>query len=225
MKKHYKLLVFILLIIIVILLWFFDIFSYISIEKVQELKDVIDGFGILAPIVFVVTYIFATVFFLPGVPLSLLAGIVFGPIIGSILVSLASTIGASLAFLIGRYTGRDWILKKFSKSDIFIKLDTGVKEQGWKMIAITRLIPLFPFNAQNYVYGLTDIDFKTYVFFSWLCMLPGTIAYVFLSGAIVGGEGDSIKTITYIGIGIAILILLSIIGNKFINNKGEVKND
>jgi uncharacterized membrane protein YdjX (TVP38/TMEM64 family) len=127
--------------------------------------------------------------------------------------------------LIGRYTGRDWILKKFSKSDIFIKLDTGVKEQGWKMIAITRLIPLFPFNAQNYVYGLTDIDFKTYVFFSWLCMLPGTIAYVFLSGAIVGGEGDSIKTITYIGIGIAILILLSIIGNKFINNKGEVKND
>jgi uncharacterized membrane protein YdjX (TVP38/TMEM64 family) len=225
MKKYYKLLVFISLIIVVILLWIFDVFTYISIERIQELKYLINGFGILSPIIFVVIYIFATVFFLPGVPLTLVAGIVFGPIIGSILVSIASTIGASLAFLIGRYTGRDWILNKFFKSDIFIKLDAGVKEQGWKMIAITRLIPLFPFNAQNYVYGLTDIGFKTYVLVSWLCMLPGTIAYVFLSGAIIGGQGDSIKTITYIGIGFAILILLSIFGKKYINNKGELKDD
>lgn len=96
------------------------------------------------------------------------------------------------------------------------------------MIAITRLIPLFPFNAQNYVYGLTYVPLKIYVFVSWLCMLPGTIAYVFLAGAIIGGEGDSAKTVTYIGIGVAILILLSLLSKRILGNgskKNEEEND
>ena len=221
MKKYNKQIIILSLIIIIFLLWYFDIFKYISIEYISELKDFINNFGILGPIVFFVIYVLATVLFLPGLPLSLLAGIVFGPILGSILVSISSTTGAALAFLVGRYTGRDWIINKFSDSDIFKKLDNGIKEQGWRMIAITRLIPIFPFNAQNYVYGLTDIDFKTYVFVSWLCMLPGTVAYVFLAGAIIAGEGNTTKTITYIGIGVAILLILSVVGKRFVKNSEE----
>lgn len=214
MKKYLKLIVLVLIAVTIALLWVFDAFQYISIDRLSELKSWINGFGFWAPLVYIVLYILATVFFLPGLPITLLSGIVFGPVAGSLYVSIASTIGASLAFLIGRYTGRDWIVGKFGASDLFKKMDSGVKEQGWKMVAITRLVPLFPFNAQNYIYGLTDIPFKTYVFVSWLCMLPATIAYVFLAGAIVGGEGDVAKTVTYVGIGIALLILLSLVAKR-----------
>lgn len=206
------------------LLWFFDIFQYIQVERINELTAFINSFGLLAPIVFIVIYIVATVFFLPGVPLTLLAGLVFGPILGTIWVSIASTVGATCAFIVGRYIGRDAIVKKFSESALFTKLDQGVKKQGWKMVAITRLVPIFPFNAQNYVYGITDIPLRTYAFVSWICMLPGTIGYVFLAGAIIGGQGDSTKTITYIGVGIGFVIGLSIV-SKVIMKRMNIEKD
>ncbi len=221
MKSRFRLIIIVLIATVIFILWRIGAFSYISVERIEELKKLIDSFGLLAPLIFITAYILATVFFLPGVPLTLLGGIVFGPIMGTIWVSLASTIGATFAFLVGRYIGRDWIVSKFSNSDIFNKLDNGVKKQGWKMIAITRLIPLVPFNAQNYVYGLTDITLKIYTLVSWIFMLPGTIAYVFLAGAIIGGEGDVSKTVTYIGIGVAILIALSILSKRYLNRGGD----
>lgn len=224
MKNRLKPLVLALILITIFVLWRVGAFSYISVERIEELKALVDDFGMLAPMVFILAYILATVFFLPGVPLTLLGGVVFGPVMGTIWVSIASTVGATLAFLLGRYTGREFIVNKFSNSDIFNKLDNGVKNQGWKMIAITRLIPLVPFNAQNYVYGLTDIPLKTYALVSWIFMLPGTVAYVFLAGAIIGGEGDVAKTFTYIGIGVAILIALSIISKKYLS-KGDKDSD
>lgn len=224
MNNKIRLTIIALIATVIFVLWRIGAFSYISVERIEELKELIDGFGLIAPVVFVLAYILATVFFLPGVPLTLLGGIVFGPIWGTVWVSISSTVGATLAFLVGRYIGRDWIVSKFSNSDIFNRLDTGVKNQGWKMIAITRLIPLVPFNAQNYVYGLTDIPLKTYTLVSWIFMLPGTVAYVFLAGAIIGGEGDVAKTFTYIGIGVAILIALSIISKKYLS-KGDKDSD
>lgn len=220
-----KLGILVLFIITIGLFWYFGLFDYISISRISDLSDLINDFGILAPLIFMVAYIVATVFFLPGVPLTLLAGIVFGPIFGSIWVSIASTIGASLAFIVSRYIGRSFIVDKFGDSDLFQKLDQGVKNQGWKMVAITRLVPLFPFNAQNYVYGLTDIPFTTYVLVSWLTMLPGTIAYVFLAGAIIGGEGSAAKTITYIGIGLGLLIGLSAISKSITRKQASEKEE
>lgn len=224
MKKK-QIILMILVLTILILFWIFDLYKYISIDRIGDLTEFINNFGLLAPVVFILLYIIATVFFLPGLPLTLLAGIVFGPIKGSIWVSIASTVGASLAFIISRYIGRDYIVSKFSKSDLFLKLDKGVKNQGWKMVAITRLVPLFPFNAQNYVYGLTDIPLKTYTIVSWLAMLPGTIAYVFLAGAIIGGEGSTSKTITYIGIGIGLLIILSMISKLIAKKQNLIKEE
>lgn len=203
----------------IVILWIFDVFSYIHVDRIGELKAFFQQFGIWAPLIFIVTYILATILFLPGLPLTLLAGVAFGPVYGSLWTSIASTIGACLAFLVGRYTGRDYIVRKFSDSIMFVKIDSGVKNLGWKMVAMTRLVPLFPFNAQNYIYGLTDISFKTYGFVSWLAMLPATIAYVFLAGAIIGGEGDATKTITYAGIGLALLIFLSVLGKRIIERQ------
>lgn len=223
MKK--KIIILVLIILAILLLWIFDVFSLVSLDRIDEMSNFIDSLGIWAPIIFILLYITATVLFVPGLPLTLLAGIAFGPVMGSIWVSMASTIGASLAFLVGRFIGRDLILEKFGNSDIFRKLDEGIKNQGWKMIAITRLVPLFPFNAQNYAYGLTDVSFKSYVFISWICMLPATIGYVFLAGAIIGGEGNVTKTISYVGIGIGILLLLSLVGKLIGKRQNNTSNN
>jgi uncharacterized membrane protein YdjX (TVP38/TMEM64 family) len=93
-------------------------------------------------------------------------------------VSLASTIGASFSFLIARYFARDAIAGWLSKREKFKKLDGMTEEHGAMVVAATRLIPIFPFNLLNYGFGLTKIPFRTYVFWSWLCMLPGTVLYV-----------------------------------------------
>jgi uncharacterized membrane protein YdjX (TVP38/TMEM64 family) len=97
---------------------------------------------------------------------------------GVILVSLGATIGASLAFLIARYFARDAVASWLSKREKFRTLDALTEKHGVMVIAIVRLIPLFPFDILNYAFGLTRIPFWTYVFWSWLCMLPGTVLYV-----------------------------------------------
>lgn len=221
MKKKMRILLLLLLVVGVALLWYLDAFSIITVDNIQQLSEFIRQFGLLAPFVFVLLYVLATVLFLPGFPLTLFAGILFGPIYGILWVSIASTLGASLAFLIGRYMGRDFVEKKLAGSQMLMKLDEGIKSEGWKMVAITRLVPLFPFNVQNYAYGLTGVSFKVYVLVSWVCMLPATIAYLFLAGAIVGGDGDGVKTITYIGVGIATLIALSLVSKRIGKEKSK----
>ena len=219
-----KVILVIILISVFLVFYVFDLFHYISIENVTSISEQINKYGLLAPIIFILLYILATVFFLPGVPLTLLAGILFGPFWGTVYVSIASTIGALLSFVIARYLGRELIVKKFKNNNLFMKLDNGVKSNGWKMVVITRLVPIFPYNAQNYVYGLTDIPLTTYGFFSWLCMLPGTFAYVALAGAIIAGQNDLLKTFTYIAIAIALLILLSII-SKYIMTHHNINEE
>ena len=107
-----------------------------------------------------------------------MAGAIFGSLFGVIYVSIGSTVGASLAFLVSRYFARDTIAKSLSKSGKFVKLDKLTEEHGSIIVAITRLVPLFPFNLLNYGFGLTKVSFWTYAFWSWLCMLPGTVLYV-----------------------------------------------
>ena len=96
-----------------------------------------------------------------------------------------------------------------AKNATFKKIDNGVEQYGWRMVMITRLVPVFPFNLQNYAYGLTKVNFGTYVLVSWICMLPGTVAYVFLSGAIISGEGDPGQILVYLAIGGVVLVGLS----------------
>ncbi len=146
--------------------------------RLGELQDWIKNLGVLGYAVFVIIYIVATVFALPGSVLTIAAGALFGSVIGVILVSIAATIGASLAFLISRYFAKDATERWLSKSEKFKKLDNLTEQHGAIIVAITRLVPIFPFNLLNYGFGLTKVRFWTYVFWSWLCMLPGTILYV-----------------------------------------------
>ena len=147
-------------------------------EKLGALRDWLVTLGPWGPVVFLLIYIVAVVAALPGAAITIAAGALFGSVLGIILVNIGATIGASLAFLIGRYFAREAVVNWLSQSTKFQKLDLLTEEHGDIMVALTRLVPIFPFNLLNYGFGLTKVPFGTYVFYTWLCTLPGTILYV-----------------------------------------------
>src|ERR1035437_2411449 len=159
-------------------------------DKLTDVREWINGLGSWGPLVFVLIYILAVVLALPGSAITIAGAALFGSVWGVVLVSIASTTGASICFLVSRYLARDFILRKFAQNEKFLKLNRLTEEHGAIVVAITRLIPLFPFNVLNYGFGLTGVRFRTYVFWSWLCMLPGTILYVVGTDAILSGISE-----------------------------------
>ena len=154
-------------------------------ERLMMIRDWIEGLGMLGPVVFVGIYAAAVVAAVPGSAITVAAGALFGSVVGVIVVSIGSTLGAALCFLIARHFARESTARWLAKSDKFNELDEMTERHGAIVVAITRLIPLFPFNLLNYGFGLTRVRFGTYVFWSWLCMLPGTILYVVGADALV----------------------------------------
>ena len=151
----------------------------------------------MAPLVFIFIYTTATVFFLPGLILTILAGVLFGPFFGTIYSIIGATIGATLAFLIAKTIAREKV-EKMIESKKLDYLKKSVEDEGWKFVAYTRLVPLFPFNLLNYAFGLTKIKLIDYVWSSFIFMLPGTFAYVYLGFAgteIINNDGNIITTI------------------------------
>ena len=159
-------------------------------DKLTDVREWINGLGIWAPVVFVLFYILAVVLALPGSAITIAGATLFGSVWGVVLVSIASTIGASICFLISRYLARDFILRKLAQNEKFLKLDRMAEEHGAIFVAITRLVPVFPFNVLNYGFGLTGVRFRTYAFWSWLCMLPGTILYVVGTDTLLRGISE-----------------------------------
>ena len=173
--------------------------KYFNVQELfRNLLAWIEGLGPLGPLVFILAYIAATVFFLPGSILTLGAGFVFGLVRGSIVVSVASTLGATAAFLVGRYLARGWVSKKVEGNEKFKAIDEAVGREGWKIVGLTRLSPVFPFNLLNYAFGLTKVSLGNYFFASWAGMIPGTIMYVYI-GSLAGdlatlGSGGRSRT-------------------------------
>jgi uncharacterized membrane protein YdjX (TVP38/TMEM64 family) len=157
---------------------FFQELMRSSLEWIQDL-------GPLGSVVFVVVYILATIFFLPGSILTLGAGFVYGLIKGFVIVSIASTLGATGAFLVGRYLAREWVARKVEGNTRFRAIDEAVGEAGWRIVGLTRLSPVFPFNMLNYAYGLTKVSLRDYFLASWIGMMPGTVMYVYF-GTVAG---------------------------------------
>jgi len=160
-------------------------------KGLERFKDGIDSAGPWGPLAFVVIYILTVVAVFPATILTVAAGALFGAVLGVILVSIASTTGASLAFLIGRYFARDAIEKWLSGNMMFRRLEMMTEDHGPMIVALVRLVPLFPFNLVNYGFGLTKLPFRTFVFWSWLCMLPFTIVFVVGTDILVSfSEGE-----------------------------------
>ena len=130
-----------------------------------------------------VVYVIATIFMLPGSILTLGAGFAFGLVKGTVAVMAGSVFGALAAFLIGRYVARDFVEKKANENPRFQAIDEAVERSGFKIVLLTRLSPVFPFNLLNYLFAITKVRTRDYFLGSWLGMIPGTLMYVYLGTA------------------------------------------
>jgi uncharacterized membrane protein YdjX (TVP38/TMEM64 family) len=179
------------------------------------LRDALAGLeslGPWGPVIFVLLYIVAAVLFVPGSALTLGAGALFGVGLGSVLVSVGATLGATAAFLVGRYLARDWVAKKIEGNAAFAAIDRAVASEGWKIVGLTRLSPAFPFTLLNYAFGLTRVSLRDYVLASWIGMMPGTVMYVYL-GSLARAAGDCSRTPAewaLYGVGLAATIVVTV---------------
>jgi uncharacterized membrane protein YdjX (TVP38/TMEM64 family)/Fe-S oxidoreductase len=172
----------------------------------QTLRAWIADYSSLAPLVYMLVYAIAPALFLPGLPITIVGGILFGPFWGVYTV-IGATAGACVAFLVSRYLAREWVAARL-KSPRWRRLDESVENHGWKVVAFTRLVPLFPFNLLNYAFGLTKIGFRQYTLTTSLCMLPACIAFIVFSSSLL----DLIKghiSLNFI-IGLVLIILVSL---------------
>ena len=159
----------------------------------------VEGLGVWGPVVFILGYAVAAVAFIPGSLLTLAAGAIFGLVKGTIYTLIGATLGAAAAFLVARYLARGAIERRIAGNAKFAAIDKAVGREGFKIVALLRLSPVFPFNLLNYSLGLTQVRFLQYLAAS-IAMLPGTLLYVYYGkaagslAAVAGGaksrEGD-----------------------------------
>ena len=146
-----------------------------------------------------------------------LQGFLFKLLVGTITVSIGSTLGACAAFLVGRTVGRGWISSKIAANKKFAAIDSAVGQQGFKIVLLVRLSPIFPFNLLNYAFGLTRVSFAKYALASWIGMLPGTVMYVYfgaglrnLADAAAGKVETGIAGQIFFWLGLAVAIVVTI---------------
>ena len=199
-----------------ILIGVFAAFQFLPVQEwLQALQGWIQSLGYWGPVVFVILYILTTVFLLPGAAMTPLAGLLFGLGWGTLWVVIGSNIGASIAFLVGRYLARDAVARKIEGYEKFAAVDRAVGEGGWKIVMLTRLSPAFPFVLLNYAYGLTRVKWIHYAFASLIGMFPGTVMYVYFGSlgdlAAQANGVSTAKIVLYIVAGIATIAVTLLI--------------
>lgn len=202
-----------LAILIAAILLLFPVRQYI-VDLLQWTEDL----GPSGPIVVVVIYVLATPLFMPGSVITLAAAFIFGLLKSVVIVSIGSTLGACLAFIIGRTIGRDWVASKVRGSAKFSAIDEAVGKEGFKIVFLLRLSPIFPFNLLNYALGLTNVPFWRYAIASWIGMIPGTIMYCYIGSAarsltqVAAGEvvkgGMATQALFWVGLVATIIVAL-----------------
>lgn len=207
----------------VVLAWRFGAFGLLSLERLDDLASAVDRLGAWAPAAFVVLWVLAAVLFLPGLPITVAGGVVFGAVWGTVWTTVGANLGATAAFLIARYLARGLVEQRIADNETLGRIDRGVARHGWRMVLITRLVPVFPFNLQNYAYGLTDISLSTYALVSLPAMLPATIAYSFAAGSL--RTGDLGRTLWYLAIAAVAFVLLSFVPSWLLSRIGDDELD
>lgn len=148
---------------------------------VAGVEQMIGDLGAWAPAAHVLLFAIGTVLFAPGAVFGLVGGGLFGPVWGTLLNLVGATLGATCSFLVARYIAADWVRTRTGAR--LQRLVTGVEAEGWRFVALMRLVPLVPFNLLNYALGLTHISLSHYVLASLIAMAPGTLAFTWLGYA------------------------------------------
>ena len=145
---------------------------------VPRFAEWVASLGVWGPIVFIGGYAIAAVALAPASILTLAAGAIFGIVQGTMYVFVAATLGSALAFLVARYVARGWVERRFTSHPRFMAIDRAMEQEGRKIVLLLRLSPVFPYNALNYLLGLTRIGFRDYLL-GCIGMIPGTLLYVY----------------------------------------------
>lgn len=218
--KYIKLIIFIALVIIILILNH-NYKLYEKINNLDNFKFMINENIIKASIIYIIiTAIGSSVLALPGVTFALFSGILFGPILGIILCSISATMSASISFIISRFFLKDSVKPLIEKNKYLNKI---LFEDGNKnaimLLMITRLVPLFPYNIQNFAYGITDISFTLYTIYTFIFMLPGISLFTIASAGIISKEN---RILYFLISGIIFVFVLTIsiyLKKKYVNNK------
>ena len=218
--KYIKLIIFIIAIIAVIIINH----HYKLHDKIHNLDDFKYMIGdniVKASIIYIViTAIGSSILALPGVTFALFSGILFGPILGIILCSVSSTLAAIISFLVSRFFLKDTIKPLIEKNKYLNKLlfQDGNKN-AMLLLMITRLVPLFPYNIQNFAYGITDVSFMQYSLYTFLFMLPGISLFTIASVGIVAENNKSLYFLIAAVIFVFVLVISFFLKKKYVNNK------
>jgi len=187
-------------------------------QWLKSFNDWVGQMGVVGVFIFIGVYVLATVLLAPGSILTIGAGFAFGLWKGFLAVSVGATLGASLAFLIGRFIARDKVEAIARRNETFREIDNAIGEEGAKLIFLLRLSPVIPFNLSNYFYGLTAVRFWPYALASWIGMMPGAFLYVYIGTAgraavLAAAGGEAIKRgwqyWTFLSVGLAATIAVT----------------
>ncbi len=190
---------------------------------IDALQAWFEELGFIGYAIYIFLYIIVAIFMFPASAFTIVAGITFGSVLGGILSLIGATIGATVAFIIAKYVARGFITSKFEGNPIFKKIEDGVKENGTSFLILTRLVPVFPYNVQNYAYGVTAMKPMTFALVSLITMAPGSFIYAFMAGEIAT-NGVSIQLLIQFAAAGVILFLVSLIP-KYIAKKKGIKLD
>jgi uncharacterized membrane protein YdjX (TVP38/TMEM64 family)/rhodanese-related sulfurtransferase len=180
---------------------------------IGAIEPAVRNFGVWAPAGFVLVYAVGTVLFFSGAILSLAGGALFGPVWGTLWNLLGATLGATVAFLLARGIAAEWVTRRLG--DRLRRLVDGVTAEGWRFVALMRLVPLVPFNLLNYALGLTGISLRAYVLTSAVCMLPGAIAYTWLGHAGRSAAAGDASALRYGLFGFGVLAMIAFLPRLF----------
>jgi len=175
--------------------------------------------GFVGFAVYLLLYIAVAVFMLPASAVTIVAGITFGSVLGGVLALVSATIGACVAFLIAKYVARDTIIAKFGQNPLFKRIEEGVEQNGASFLILTRLVPVFPYNIQNYAYGLTSMKLSTFALVSFITMAPGAFIYAYIAGEIVT-HGVSLRLLLQFTVAGLVLFGVSLIPKYIAKKKG-----
>ena len=225
MKKYIKIITFVVIIILILALnHHFGWSVYLSDEKnLMFLKKTVEENFLWALCVYIVLTIFGCVVLaLPGITFAMAAGILFGPFMGIFACLTATTLGAMLAFLVGRFFLKESVKPMLEKNKLLKKLlfsEDGKSDM--LVLMITRMVPLFPYNLQNFAYGITDIGFWKYSVLTFVFMLPG-VSFFTIGSAGLTAEGDKWKYFLTAGI-LAVLVTAAgiLLQRRFLGNVKE----
>ena len=198
------------LVLLAAVVWHFQLFGLLQ-TMLKNVLNAIAALGFWGPVLFVLLYIVCCVALVPGAVLTLGAGAVFGLIKGGILVSIAATLGATAAMLVGRHFARDWVQRKLATHPTFNSIDQAVEREGFKIVFLTRLSPVFPFFLMNYLYGLTRVRLRDYMLATWIGIMPGSTLFVYIGSlANPAAARNSAATWTFKGIGLLATVVVTI---------------